>query len=160
MGFTVCSLGVVVDANRILLIKRTKPPFMGLWGMPAGKVETGEHIEETAVRETKEETDIDADFEDLMGILSEHIHEDGKLWAQFIIMMCKLRPKHTNHRAIEGMEVKWFDLDRMDDVKDQLIPSDYLIIKSLFLDKKGRFFKSIMDKEGNNYTQKEFVTVL
>ena len=50
---------VVLNAGRVLLVKRGKQPFMGLWSLPGGTVEPGEVAIEAACREVREETGID-----------------------------------------------------------------------------------------------------
>lgn len=42
--------------RRIVLIKRGKEPYKGLWALPGGGIEPGETDEEAALREAKEET--------------------------------------------------------------------------------------------------------
>lgn len=51
----VSSGGVVVFRNTVLLLKK----FNGDWVLPKGRVEEGESLLETALREVKEETDVD-----------------------------------------------------------------------------------------------------
>ncbi len=49
--------GVVIRrADKFLLVQEKKEIARGLWNIPAGKVEIGYTIEQTAVKEVKEET--------------------------------------------------------------------------------------------------------
>ena len=42
-----------------------------MWGLPGGGIEPGESVIETAVRETKEETNLDIRISSLVGVYSE-----------------------------------------------------------------------------------------
>lgn len=46
-------------AGRVLLIQRGRPPGLGLWSVPGGKVEWGEAVVDACRREVREETGID-----------------------------------------------------------------------------------------------------
>jgi 8-oxo-dGTP diphosphatase len=45
--------------QKILLIKRGTIPFKGYWALPGGRMDPGETVEQTIVREVKEETGLD-----------------------------------------------------------------------------------------------------
>jgi 8-oxo-dGTP diphosphatase len=57
--------------NTYLLGKRKMNPALGCWSFISGYVDRGEKIEEAAVREVKEETNLDVQLEQLIGIFSE-----------------------------------------------------------------------------------------
>jgi 8-oxo-dGTP diphosphatase len=59
--------------NKILLIKRSTPPFVGYWALPGGRVDSGETVEQTIVREVKEETGLDVEVVSKIG----EYHEQG-----------------------------------------------------------------------------------
>ena len=60
---------VVVDDGKLLMVRRAKEPGKGLWSVPGGRVEVGEYISDAVVREVKEETGMDVEVADLLGIL-------------------------------------------------------------------------------------------
>lgn len=59
--------------DMILLIKRDTVPFKGYWALPGGRVEAGEAVEQTIVREVKEETGLDVEVVRKIG----EYHEQG-----------------------------------------------------------------------------------
>ena len=69
---TAIKLGVAVfvedEAGAFLLDLRRD---CGLWGLPGGRVETGESIEQAALRETREETGFEVRLTGLQGVYSE-----------------------------------------------------------------------------------------
>jgi len=49
---------VVFKGNKVLLVKRGKPPAEGLWAIPGGSVRLGESLQAAAEREIREETGV------------------------------------------------------------------------------------------------------
>ena len=49
---------VVIDDDRILLVRRAKAPSEGEWAIPGGSVELGETLQQAVEREIKEETGV------------------------------------------------------------------------------------------------------
>jgi mutator protein MutT len=63
IGVSVC----VVQAGRVLLTQRARPPFENLWSLPGGHVKRGESLRDAALRELKEETGINARLGEIIG---------------------------------------------------------------------------------------------
>ncbi len=56
------------EKNQVLLQKRKD---VGLWGIPSGHIEIGETVSEAAIREVKEETNLDIRIRKLIGVYSD-----------------------------------------------------------------------------------------
>ena len=75
---TIVAQVYVKKDNKILMVEENKEGIKGKWNMPAGKLEENESIIDAAIRETKEETNIDIDIKGLIAI-QETISELGQL---------------------------------------------------------------------------------
>ena len=70
-------VGVVcLRGAEVLLIRRGKPPRMGEWSIPGGRMEWGETVTAAALRELAEETGVAAELLGLIEVL-DHISEHG-----------------------------------------------------------------------------------
>jgi len=148
-------VGGIIHNNKILLIKRVKEPYLGFWSLPGGKVDFGEHPEEAMLREIKEETDLDCEFEKFKGIASEIVHKDQEKVVHSILYICQVKPLHTNIVEQDEGNLQWFDLDKLDDIK--IIPSDNAMVKEFILkDNDFNMHKiKMIDKDGE-YIMEEF----
>ena len=63
--------GILVVADKVLLVRRKREPFKGQYALPGGFVEYGERVEECVVREFQEETGIRVSIDRLIGVYSE-----------------------------------------------------------------------------------------
>jgi ADP-ribose pyrophosphatase YjhB (NUDIX family) len=56
--------------EKIVLLKRGVEPAMGKWVFPGGYVDRGESVQEAAIRETKEESQMDVKLGPLLNVYS------------------------------------------------------------------------------------------
>jgi len=61
---------LVEDDGKVVLVKRGVEPQRGAWALPSGFAEYEESIEETAIRETWEETGLEIELDALLGVYS------------------------------------------------------------------------------------------
>jgi 8-oxo-dGTP diphosphatase len=66
----VAAATVTLVDNRIVLVKRSIPPGYGKWVIPGGFVDRGETLEEAAIRETLEETNLRVRINALLNVYS------------------------------------------------------------------------------------------
>jgi 8-oxo-dGTP diphosphatase len=78
---------VVVKNKKFLITKRAHGPKEGYYDVIGGFLNSGEHPEEGAIRETKEETNLDIIITDLLGIYVDNIyHYQGEKIPVLIIL--------------------------------------------------------------------------
>lgn len=71
------AVGVVCfKGDEVLLIKRGKPPRMGEWSLPGGRIEPGETAKAAALRELFEETHVEADLIELVDVVDAIFKDD------------------------------------------------------------------------------------
>lgn len=105
---------IILDENDdIVLIKRKNNPYKNHWAIPGGFVEIGETVEESCVREAKEETNLDVEIVSLVGVYSRH-DRDPRGHTVTIVFLTK--PVSGELRAdTDAKEVKKVNIS---DIKD------------------------------------------
>jgi 8-oxo-dGTP diphosphatase len=82
--------GVVIEKDsKILLVKRKYEPYMGDWCLPAGFMEYDESPENCAVREAKEELNVDVELDGLFGVYSGK--DDPRTHAVLVMYWAKVK---------------------------------------------------------------------
>jgi 8-oxo-dGTP pyrophosphatase MutT (NUDIX family) len=98
---------VITDARgRVLLIHEDYGRHR--WGLPGGRHEPGESIEETAVREAKEETNLDVDLGELIGDYSL-MSAVGEKQLEVSVFIATIVGGELEPNEGEIAEVAWFD---------------------------------------------------
>ncbi len=66
---------VVLDAGRVLLVRRGRPPLKGEWSIPGGALELGETLADGVRRELLEETGLIVEVVALIDVLDRIVPE-------------------------------------------------------------------------------------
>lgn len=105
---------IIIKDNKILLVKRGYEPFKGMWALPGGKLEDNESIEQCAIREVKEEINVDIVIKKLVGIYSDPNRDPRKIVA--VAFLCDIK-KGEIKAGDDVTEAKWFDLYEVESIK-------------------------------------------
>jgi len=110
--------------NRIVLIKRKNPPYG--WAIPGGFVDYGESLEEAAVREAKEETNLDVKL-----IKQFHTYSDPKRDPRHhsISTVYIAKAKGVPKAKDDALEIGIFDESNL---PDEIAFDHRLILKDYF----------------------------
>jgi len=149
-------IAVLVKDNQLLLIKRKRGDYVGLMGLPGGKIEKNEHLSEAATREILEESGIKSVFKNHLGFVSEHLFENGEIIQHFLLHICQLEPETTELLNTQEGDLSWVELDKLSSIENKIIPSDFLIINKIVLNKEKEYYNCIVEKTGDSYTVKCF----
>ncbi len=76
---------VVVEENRVLLVRRGQEPLKGKWSLPGGMLELGESLQDGVVREVREETGLSVEPVELIELLDRVHREDGRVRYHYVI---------------------------------------------------------------------------
>ncbi len=102
---------VVIKDDEVLLVRRAIEPFRDQWVLPGGLMDIGEKIEQTAVREVREETGFDVKLLKLIGVYSGP-HRDPRGTTAAVCFLAEIIGKAGDHDH-EISEVKFFPLDEL-----------------------------------------------
>ncbi len=108
----VVSVGaVVIDGNRVLLIKRGQEPLKGRWSLPGGVVETGEELRAAVAREVHEETGLDVHVGAVVEVLDRISRDEaGRIEFHYVIIdyLCRAAGGSLAH-ASDVDDARWVE---------------------------------------------------
>ncbi len=101
------------DMDAVLLVKRGGHPFLGCWAFPGGFANADESVEQTALRELREETGITAFTEEdicEIGLFSTP-GRDPRGWVVSYVYAAKADPAEIKVKAgDDAAQAQWFRL--------------------------------------------------
>jgi 8-oxo-dGTP diphosphatase len=102
---------VVLDGDRVVLVKRANEPLIGEWSLPGGAVDVGETLEEAIRREVREETGLDVEVGPIVDVLDRIRYDpDGRVKFHYVLVDFLCRPTGGELRcASDAAEAVWAD---------------------------------------------------
>ncbi len=94
--------------NKVLLVRRKIPPFLGKFSFPGGHLKYGESVEDCVVRETMEETGIEVEPKEILGVYSRR-NRDPRGHFVSVVFICK--PKNTKTKDSFETKAVWINIE-------------------------------------------------
>ena len=102
---------IIIDDDKVLIIKQKK----GLYGFPKGHMEENETEIETAIRETKEETNLDVLIDETKRYSLNYVI-DNKIDKEVVYYLAKPLNKNIIKQESEINDILWIDIDKVIDI--------------------------------------------
>jgi len=104
---------VIIYDGKLLLEKRKNDPGKGKWSIPGGLVELGENVEQTVIREVKEETGLEVEKPEHIDIVDNITRdENGEIKYHFVIIDYFVKLKGGTMKATsDAEELRWVTFD-------------------------------------------------
>ncbi len=115
-GMSVPRLGcgaAIIEKSKILLVKRRRSPEANHWGLPGGKVEPGERVEDAVLREINEELGLTIQLGRWMCSVDHLDDSTGQHWVAQVYSASIISgaPRIREPDALAGVD--WFAMDRL-----------------------------------------------
>jgi ADP-ribose pyrophosphatase YjhB (NUDIX family) len=117
----VCVGAVVIDAGRILLVRRGRGAGIGLWSIPGGRVEGGETLTAAVVREVAEETGLRVVPGEWSGWVERIGPDHHFVIHDFAAALAPGVDPASARAGDDATEVRWQDVAELGAV-DELVP--------------------------------------
>ena len=94
----------------VLMIRRGKPPREGAWSLPGGRQKLGETVRDCALRELRQETNVEAVIGPLLDVV-DSLTRDGDGGLQYHYTLVDFRADWTSgvpRAGGDAAEARWF----------------------------------------------------
>jgi 8-oxo-dGTP diphosphatase len=113
----VAGVGVVVwRGERVLLVRRGRPPRLGQWSLPGGGQQLGETVAEAACREVQEEAGVAIDLGPIIATI-DLIERDPQGRVRYHYTLIDFTAEATGEALTPGddaADARWFALEDLE----------------------------------------------
>lgn len=123
---------VLQRGSRILMVRRKKDPFKGRLALPGGFVNEGEAAEDAVRREVMEETGLEVEPIEILGVYSDPERDPRKHTLSIVFVCIILSDKESECAGDDAAGLEWVEAAEIEKRKEEmafdhaLILSDYL----------------------------------
>lgn len=107
-----CGVAILRD-QRLLLIRRARPPEAGCWSLPGGKIDLWERTEDAARREIVEELGISLGPVGLLCVVDLIIPDEQAHWVSPVFLATEFEGEPSLLEPEKHTGLGWFGLDDM-----------------------------------------------
>ncbi len=124
--------GILLEGDRVLLVRRGVAPLEGQWSIPGGAVEVGESLVEALAREIAEETGLQVRVLAPVEVLDRIVRgDDGRVRYHYVLIDYLCQPSGgTLEAASDAAEAIWVDRDKLNEYG--LRPETLAVIEKAF----------------------------
>ena len=134
----------------ILLVKRGRHPFLDCWALPGGFLRQGETVEECAVREIAEETNVTPSAIEPVGVFSE-VGRDPRGWIISNAFISAINGEPVNEfGGDDASDARWFDVSFEKNTDDKIkivLENGDITLEMSLSERKSRFGGSSFEIE-------------
>ena len=107
---------VVIDAARVLLVRRAHEPLKGRWSLPGGALELGETLEQGVIREVLEESGLEVHPTAMVEVFDRITRDEasGRIRYHYVLVdfLCELI-RGTICCASDAEDARWVEREQL-----------------------------------------------
>ncbi len=106
MKFEKCCGCIILNEDKVLLVKHN----VGHWGFPKGHMEENETELQTAIRETKEETNLDVEVQEEKRYVDEYYSSEDT-FKQVVYFLATCKNMNVKKQEAEIAQIEWVPIE-------------------------------------------------